>query len=192
VAAGVRRIEAKTGEEARHYLKAQAQRLHELAQLLKAPEAESTERLTQILEDRRKLEREVTDARKRLAMGGGDRAQAIEDIGGVKFFGRMVSGVEMKDLKSLADEAKESVGSGVVAIIGIAADGKAGVVVGVTQDLTERFDAVQLVRIAAEKLGGKGGGGRRDMAQAGGPEGAAAETALAAIGAALRETANAA
>ncbi len=193
VAAGVRRIEAKTGEDARHYLNAQAQRLHELAQLLKAPEGETTERLAQILEDRRRLERDVSDARKKLAMGGGsDRAQAIEEIAGIKFFGRTVSGVEMKDLKSLADEAKESVGSGVVAIVGVAADGKAGVVVAVTKDLTDRFDAVQLVRIAAEKLGGKGGGGRCDMAQAGGPDGAAAQSALAAVGAALRETVNAA
>jgi alanyl-tRNA synthetase len=192
VAAGVRRIEAKTGEDARHYLNAQAERLHELAQLLKAPEAETTERLTQILEDRRRLERDVSDARKKLAMGGSDRAQSIEEIAGIKFFGRTVSGVEMKDLKSLADEAKASVGSGIVAIVGVGADGKAGVVVAVTQDLSNRFDAVALVRIAAEKLGGKGGGGRRDMAQAGGPDGAAAASALAAVGEALRETASAA
>ncbi|HTJ02657.1 MAG TPA: alanine--tRNA ligase [Methylovirgula sp.] len=191
VAAGVRRIEAKTGTEARHYLNAQAERLHELAQLLKAPEAETAERLTQILEDRRKLERDVSDARKKLAMGGGsEAAQAIEDIGGIKFLGRAVSGIEMKDLKSLADEAKESVGSGVVAIVGVGADGKAGVVVGVTDDLTPRFDAVALVRAASAKLGGKGGGGRRDMAQAGGPDGAAAQAALAAISDALRETAS--
>jgi alanyl-tRNA synthetase len=193
VAAGVRRIEAKTGEEARHYLKARADQLHEVAQLLRAPEGEATERLAQILEDRRRLERDVTDARKKLAMGGGGaREQSVEDIGGIKFFGRTVSGIEMKDLKSLADEAKESVGSGVVAIIGVGEDGKAGVVVGVTDDLTPRFDAVALVRAASEKLGGKGGGGRRDMAQAGGPNGAAAQSALDAVGKALRETASAA
>ena len=98
----------------------------------------------------------------------------------------------MKDLKSLADEAKQSVGSGVVAIVGVAADGKAGVVVGVTEDLTGRFDAVVLARLASAKLGGKGGGGRRDLAQAGGPDGAGAQAALAAIAAALREPANAA
>jgi len=193
VAAGVRRIEAKTGEEARHYLKARADQLHEVAQLLRAPEGEATERLAQILEDRRRLERDVTDARKKLAMGGGgEREQSVEDIGGIKFFGRTVSGVEMKDLKSLADEAKESVGSGVVAIVGVGEDGKAGVVVGVTDDLTPRFDAVALVRAASEKLGGKGGGGRRDMAQAGGPDGAAAQSALDAVGKALRETVSAA
>jgi alanyl-tRNA synthetase len=98
----------------------------------------------------------------------------------------------MNDLKSLADEAKLSVGSGVVAIVGVDSDGKAGIVVGVTPDLTQRFDAVQLVRPAAAKLGGKGGGGRRDMAQAGGPHGAAADAALAAVGEVLRETESAA
>jgi len=94
-------------------------------------------------------------------------------------------------LKSLADEAKQSLGSGVVAIVGIGADGKAGIVIGVTDDLTARFDAVALARAASAKLGGKGGGGRRDMAQAGGPDGAAAEAALAAVAAALREPAGA-
>jgi len=192
VAAGVRRIEAKTGDEARHHLNAQAHRLQELAHLLKAPEEEAGERLAHILEERRKLERELTEARKRLAMGGGATAPAVEEIGGVKFLGKQVSGVEMKGLKSLADEAKQSVGSGVVAIVGIGADGKAGVVVGVTEDLVGRFDAVALARIAAAKLGGRGGGGRRDMAQAGGPDGAGAPAALAAIAAALRETADAA
>jgi alanyl-tRNA synthetase len=104
----------------------------------------------------------------------------------------MVSGIALKDLKSLVDDAKQTVGSGVVAIVGVDDEGKAGIVVGVTSDLTERFDAVQLVRPAALKLGGKGGGGRRDMAQAGGPHGAGAEAALAAVGDALRETESAA
>src|SRR3712207_7667279 len=98
---------------------------------------------------------------------------------------RAVSGVEMKDLKTLADEGKKRLGSGVVAIIGVADDGKAGIVVGVTEDLTDKVDAVSLVRVGSEKLGGKGGGGRRDMAQAGGPDGTQAEAALAAIEAAL-------
>jgi len=190
VAAGVRRIEAKTADAARHHLNAQAHRLHELALLLKTPEDEAGARLQSLIEDRRKLERELADARKKLAMGGGGAATpAGEEIGGITYLGRAVTGVEMKDLKSLADEAKASLGSGIAAIVGIGPDGKAGVVVGVTTDLTERFDAVALVRIAAEKLGGKGGGGRRDMAQAGGPDGAKAEAALAAIGEALRERA---
>ena len=105
----------------------------------------------------------------------------MRDIGGVKLFARAVTGIEMKDLKSLADEAKAKVGSGIVAIVGVAPDGKAGVVVGVTADLVGRFNAVDFVRIAAERLGGKGGGGRPDMAQAGGPDGAHADAALTAI-----------
>ncbi|MFZ0558681.1 MAG: alanine--tRNA ligase, partial [Methylovirgula sp.] len=163
VAAGVRRIEAKTRDAARHYLNAKARRLQELTQALKAPEDDAAERLAHILEERRKLEHDLAEARKRLAMGGA-AAAAVEEIGGVKFLGKEVSGVETKDLKSLADEGKRSLGSGVVAIIGVGSDGKAGVVVGVTEDLTARFDAVALARLAAAKLGGKGGGGRRDLA----------------------------
>jgi alanyl-tRNA synthetase len=190
VAAGVRRIEAKTATEARHYLNEQAHRLHDVAALLKAPEDELGQRVANLLDERRKLERELSEARRKLAMGGGEAgAPAAEEIDGVKFLRRSVSGIDMKDLKPLADEAKQSVGSGVVAIVGIAPDGKAGVVVGVTPDLTQRFDAVALVQAAAAALGGKGGGGRRDLAQAGGPNGAAAEAALDAVGQALREKA---
>ncbi|HEY1736542.1 MAG TPA: alanine--tRNA ligase [Methylovirgula sp.] len=192
VAAGVRRIEAKTGLAARHHLNSQAQRFQEMAHLLKAPEDEAGARLVHVLDERRKLERELSDTRKRLAMSGGAAEAPIEDVGGIKFFRKEVSGVEMKDLKSLADEAKQSLGSGVVAIVGIDAEGKAGVVVGVTDDLTPRFDAVTLVREAAAKLGGKGGGGRRDLAQAGGPDGGSAQAALAAIAAALQQTKDAA
>ncbi|HYP57916.1 MAG TPA: alanine--tRNA ligase [Beijerinckia sp.] len=191
VAAGVRRVEAKTGMAARRHLNAQAHLLHDVAALLKAPEEDAAKRLANLIDERRKLERELSEARKKLAMGGaGDRStEAIQEIDGIKFFGRAVAGIEMKDLKSLADEAKQNVGSGVVAIVGVGPDGKAGVVVGVTTDLTERFDAVALVRAASTKLGGKGGGGRRDMAQAGGPDGEAAEAAIAAVSEALRETA---
>ena len=121
--------------------------------------------------------------------GGGGDAPAFAEIGGVKYLGKAVSGVEMKDLKALADEAKQTIGSGIVAIVGVAADGKAGVVVGVTEDLTSRFDAVALVRAAATELGGKGGGGRRDMAQAGGPDGDAAQKAIDAVGALLEREA---
>ncbi len=137
---------------------------------------EAVDRLATVLEERRRLERELAEARKKLAMGGGAAgADPVREIAGVRFIGRAVTGVEMKDLKGLADEAKKQVGSGVVAIIGVAEDGKAGVVVGVTEDMTARFDAVALVRAASEALGGKGGGGRRDMAQAGGPDGARAK-----------------
>ena len=143
-------------------------------------------RLTALIEDRRRLERELADARRKLAMGGGAaEGDPVRDVAGVRLMARAVSGIEMRDLKSLADEGKKRLGSGVVAIVGVAPDGKAGIVVGVTEDLTTRLDAVSLVRAGAEKLGGKGGGGRRDMAQAGGPDGAGAEAALAAVEAAL-------
>ena len=192
VAAGVRRIEAKTGDAARHHLNARAGRLDELAHLLKTPEDDAVQRLASLLDERRKLERELGEARKKLAMGGSGAAPAaaVAEVDGVKYFARAVSGIEMKDLKSLADEAKQAVGSGVVAIVGTGADGKAGVVVGVTKDLTDRFDAVRLVRLAAEQLGGKGGGGRSDLAQAGGPDAGGAEAALAAVREALRDGPN--
>jgi alanyl-tRNA synthetase len=186
VAAGVRRIEAKTGSAARRHLKTEADRSHALAALLKATPEEATEKLQALVDDRRKLERELADARKRLAMGGGAKAgTGITEIGGIRYFARAVTGVEMKDLKSLADEAKAGLGSGVVAIVGVGDDGKAGVVVAVTADLVSRFNAIDLVKLGAAKLGGKGGGGRPDMAQAGGPDGAQAEAALAAITEAL-------
>jgi alanyl-tRNA synthetase len=121
-------------------------------------------------------------------MGGGAAAGAdtgVREVGSVRFLGRAVQGLQPKDLKGLVDDGKKVVGSGVVAIIGVTDEGKAGIVVGVTDDLTGRFNAVDLVRHGAEALGGKGGGGRPDMAQAGGPDGAKAEAALAAIEAAL-------
>ncbi|VVB43766.1 alanyl-tRNA synthetase [Beijerinckiaceae bacterium RH AL1] len=190
VASGVRRVEAKTGAAARHHLNARAEKLDALTGLLKTPEDEAAKRLASLLDERKKLDRELSDARKKLAMGGGGTdAPAFAEIGGVKYLGKAVSGVEMKDLKALADEAKQTIGSGIVAIVGVAADGKAGVVVGVTEDLTARFDAVALVRAAAAELGGKGGGGRRDMAQAGGPDGAASQKAIDAIGAMLEREA---
>ena len=183
VAAGVRRIEAKTADSARHHLNAEAHRLRDLAGLLKTSAEEAPDRLTSLIEERRKLERDLAETRKKLAMGVSATGSAgpIVEVAGVKFFRLAVSGVEMKDLKSLADEGKAKVGSGVVAIANTAADGKAGLVVAVTGDLTARFNAVDLVRIGAEQLGGKGGGGRPDMAQAGGPDGSKTEAALAAI-----------
>ena len=182
VAAGVQRIEAKTGAAARRHLNAEARVLHDLSSLLRAPVEDAAERLSVLLEERKKLERELAEARRKLAMGGGATAeQPVREIAGIKLFSRAISGVEMKDLKSLADEAKQAIGSGVVAIVGVAEDGRAGVVVGVTPDLTKKFNAVDFVRLASEKLGGKGGGGRPDMAQAGGPDGGAADQALAAI-----------
>ncbi|GEO98972.1 alanine--tRNA ligase [Methylobacterium haplocladii] len=190
VGAGVRRIEAMTGHGARRHRADESRTLSQLAGLLKAPVADVTDRIAALVEDRRRLERELTDARKKLAMSGGGNAAGGSDdgtreIAGVKVMARVVEGVEMRDLKSLADEGKTRLGSGIVAIVGVAADGKAGLVVGVTEDLAERYDAVALVRAGAGHLGGKGGGGRRDMAQAGGPDGAGANAALEAIVAAL-------
>jgi alanyl-tRNA synthetase len=140
------------------------------------------------MDERRKLERELSEAKKRLAMGGGgkaDVADGVRVIGEVKLMARAVEGIEIKDLKGLADEGKKQLGSGIVALVTTSKDGKASIVVGVTPDLTARFSAVDLVRKASEALGGKGGGGKPDMAQAGGPDGSKAEAALAAVAAAI-------
>jgi alanyl-tRNA synthetase len=189
VASGVRRLEALTGRSARKAINKQVQVVKLAAAELKAPLEEMPARIAALLDERRKLERELSDARKKLAMGGGGKAAGeasdLRSVGDVKLLARAVSGIELKDLRSLADEGKKQVGSGVVAIVGLSADGKAGIVVAVTDDLTKRFNAVELVRKGAEVLGGKGGGGRPDMAQAGGPDGSQAEAALKAIEAAL-------
>jgi alanyl-tRNA synthetase len=188
VAAGVRRIEARTRDAARKGLNEEAHALAKIAADLRAPVSEAGERLAALIEERGKLQRELSEARRKLAMGGGGAASgaAVREVDGVKLYARAVSGVEMKDLKSMADEAKQSIGSGIVAIVALSEDGKASVVVAVTPDLVARHSAVDLVRIASATLGGKGGGGRPDMAQAGGPDGAKAEAALAAIEEALR------
>jgi len=192
VASGVRRIEALTGNNARHAVNATIHTAKAAAAELKTTLDDLPARVAALIEERKKLERDLSDARKKLAMGGGAAAGSgagaasdIRTIGDVKFLGRAVQGIEMKDLKSLADDGKKQIGSGVVAIINVGEDGKAGAVVGVTADLTSRFSAVDLVKIASEALGGKGGGGRPDMAQAGGPDGAKADAALKAIEAAM-------
>lgn len=187
VASGVRRIEALTGNYARKHANETMALAKTAANELRTSLDDVPARIAALMEERKKLEREVSDARKKLAMGGGaaagsnGAAAGVREVGDVKLMARAVEGIEMKDLKSLADDGKKQIGSGVVAIVGVTEDGKAGVVVGVTQDLTTRFNAVNLVRIASEALGGKGGGGRPDMAQAGGPDGAKAAAALAAI-----------
>ncbi|MFG1362854.1 alanine--tRNA ligase [Xanthobacter versatilis] len=187
VASGVRRIEALTADAARRHLNAAYAALAGTAAVLKAPVAEVEARVATLVEERRRLERELAEARKKLAMGGGGEASgdAVRTVGDIKLLARRVEGIEIKDLKGLVDEGKKQIGSGVVAIVGVTSDGKAGIVVGVTADLTARFDAVALVRVGSEALGGKGGGGRPDMAQAGGPDGAKAEAALDAIAAAM-------
>ena len=188
VAAGVRRIEAMSGDAARRHLAGESRKLRELAALIKAPVSEIDVRLSALLDEKKRLERDLAEAKKRLAMGGGASKGAedgVRKIGDVKLLARAVDGIEIKDLKSLADEGKRQVGSGIVAIVGVTGEGKAGLVVGVTDDLTKRFSAVELVRRGAEALGGKGGGGRPDMAQAGGPDGSKADAALEAIAAAI-------
>jgi alanyl-tRNA synthetase len=185
VAAGVRRIEALTGRHARKHANDTMALAKTAANELRTTIEDVPARIASLMEERKKLERELSDARKKLAMGGGGAANGaaagVREVGNVKLMARAVEGIEMKDLKSLADDGKKQLGSGVVAIVGVTGDGKAGVVVGVTPDLTARYNAVDLVRVASEALGGKGGGGRPDMAQAGGPDGAKADEALSAI-----------
>ncbi|MBX4909659.1 MULTISPECIES: alanine--tRNA ligase [Rhizobium] len=187
VGAGVRRIEAVTGESAREYLAEQDDRVKTLAASLKVQPSEVLSRVEALMDERRKLEKELADAKRKLAMGGGQggSADAVREVAGVKFLGKAVAGVDPKDLKGLADDGKASIGSGIVTLIGVSEDGKASAVVAVTPDLVERFSAVDLVRVASAALGGKGGGGRPDMAQAGGPNGAKADEALEAVAAAL-------
>jgi alanyl-tRNA synthetase len=187
VGSGVRRLEAVTAEGARAYLAEQDERVKTLASTLKVQPGEVVSRVEALMDERKKLEKELADARRKLAMGGaqGTPADEIKDIGGIKFLGKAIAGIDAKDLKGLVDEAKTGLGSGVVLLIGIGADDKASAVVGVTSDLTARFNAVDLVRAASIALGGKGGGGRPDMAQAGGPDGSKAGEAIDAVSAVL-------
>jgi alanyl-tRNA synthetase len=186
VASGVRRIEALTGRHARRHANDTMALAKTAALELRTTLEDVPARIAALMEERKKLERDLSDARKKLAMGGGTSvgngaAAGVREVGNVKLLARAVEGVETKDLKSMVDDGKKQIGSGVVAIVGVTEDGKAGIVVGVTSDLTSRFSAVDLVKIASATLGGKGGGGRPDMAQAGGPDGAKASAALFAI-----------
>jgi alanyl-tRNA synthetase len=188
VASGVRRVEALTGRSARANANHLAALAKATASELRVPIDEAPARVAALLDERKRLERELSEAKKKLAMGGGGKAEGADGmraVGDIKLMARTVEGIDLKDLRSLADEGKKAVGSGVVAIVGVTEDGKAGIVVGVTNDLVARFNAVDLVRKGAEALGGKGGGGRPDMAQAGGPDGSKAGAALAAVEAAL-------
>ncbi|HEX3862224.1 MAG TPA: alanine--tRNA ligase [Stellaceae bacterium] len=196
VASGVRRIEALTGAAAEAYLAAEEDLLRHSAAALRTSPTELPARLARLVEDHRRLERELADARRALAVGGGQTiagsgaAHAAPPtgmrIGDIAFDGRLVDDVPGRELRSLADDLKRRIGSGVVAVVS-RAEGKAAIVVGVTADLISRFNAVELVRAGAELLGGKGGGGRADMAQAGGPDAMRAEAALAAVEQALRK-----
>ncbi|MBY0422955.1 MAG: alanine--tRNA ligase, partial [Parvularculaceae bacterium] len=190
VAAGVRRIEALTGEAARAHYEEQTRAARAAADALRTSPAELEARVEALLAERKKLEKDLADAKRALALGGGASRAAAADAdapgsrNGVLFFGRVLEGVPAQDLWSLVDQAKSRMGSGVAAFIGVN-DGKAALAVGVTDDLAARFSAVDLVRRGAEAVGGQGGGGRADMAQAGGPDGARAGEALAAIRGAL-------
>ncbi len=177
VAAGVRRIEALTGAAAEAYLKEHGEYLHAAAARLKTTPAELPARIEALIEQRKKLEREIAELRHRLATGGGAE---VREAGGIKLAARRLDGTPPKELRGLADTLKKQLGSGVVALVTVT-DGKAALVVGVTDDLTDRLSAVELVRVGAEALGGTGGGGRPDMAQAGGPDGDKADAALDAI-----------
>ncbi|WP_409360656.1 alanine--tRNA ligase [Bartonella heixiaziensis] len=184
VAAGVRRIEALTGTAARLHLNRQDERIHEIADLLKTSSADVEERVRILLDDRRKLDKELNDARKKIALNGGSMKNGQEDItviNGISFMGRVVRNISPRDLKAFVDSGKKQIGSGVVVFICVSEDGKGSAAVGVTDDLTNKLNAVDLVRIVSGVLGGQGGGGRPDMAQAGGPEGNKADEALAAL-----------
>jgi alanyl-tRNA synthetase len=186
VAAGVRRIEALTGHAARAHLAAQDAALRHAAEILRVAPAEVPARVSHLLEERKKLERELTEAKKKIALGISGNGEASADgpvrtVGAVTMFARTVHGIQPKDLRGLVDDGKRQIKSGIVAIVGVTDEGKAGIVVGVTDDLTAKYNAVDLVKAGAVALGGQGGGGRPDMAQAGGPDGASAEAALNAI-----------
>ena len=185
VSSGVRRIEAMTGEAARQWLKARDTTVRIIADALKTTPEEAGARVQALAEERRRLEKELADAKRELALSGSSKAQsADEEIGGVAFAGQVLDGLNPRELRPLLDETKARLGSGVAAICAVN-DGKAAFAVAVTDDLTDRYDAVALVREGVAALGGKGGGGRPDMAQGGGPDGAAAQQALDAVRQAL-------
>ena len=191
VSSGVRRIEALAGAAAERHVRHQADLLAEAAAAMKVRPEDLPSRLQALVDGQRRIERELSEARKALALAGGGgaagataAADEVREFGGIRMIGRVLNGVPGKDLKGMADEFKKKLGSGVVALIGIE-DGKASAVVGVTDDLAKKYSAVDLVKAGVAALGGKGGGGRPDMAQGGGPDAAKAAEALKAIETAL-------
>ncbi len=183
LSSGIRRIEAVIGANALNYLNAQDNTLQGTAALLKTATSDVKERVKTLMDEKKKLEKEVADLRKAVALGGGAGGGAnddVKEINGVKFTGRVLDGFPAKDLKPMADDLKAQLGSGVIVLVATN-DGKASIVVGVTEDLTSEISAVDLVRVGSEALGGKGGGGRPDMAQAGGPNASDAPQAVSAI-----------
>ena len=190
VSSGVRRLEALTGEAARQWLTTREAQLREAAALLKASPDEVPARVSALVEDRKRLERELADAKKALATSGGAKTEAAgpEQVGGHAFLGQIVEGLDPKDLRAAVDTMKQRVGSGIAALVAVN-DGRASVAVGVTDDLAKQLSAVDLVKAAVAALGGQGGGGRPDMAQGGGPDGSKAEQALSAVRNALEKVA---
>ena len=188
VSSGVRRVEALTGEAARAYLVGRDERLREAAATLKTTPDEVPARVAALLDERRRLERELAEAKKALAMGGGAGGPAgPEQVGGVAFIGQVLDGFDAKGLRSAVDDAKQRLGGSGVAVMVAVNDGRASIAVGVTDDLVGRITAVDLLRKAVVVLGGQGGGGRPDMAQGGGPDGSKAADAVDAIRGALAE-----
>jgi alanyl-tRNA synthetase len=191
VSSGVRRIEALTGEAARKWLSERETKLREAAATLKSAPDEVPSRIAALVEERRRLERELADAKKQLSMGGGSaktESPAPEEVNGHKFLGQVVEGFDPKGLRAAVDDMKKRLGSGIGALIAVN-EGRASVAVGVTDDLAGQVSAVELVKAAVATLGGQGGGGRPDMAQGGGPDGSKAQEALDAVRDALEKVA---
>ena len=188
VAAGVRRIEAVAGDAAVNYVGDQERYLRNAAARLKVKPQDIAARIDTLLEDRKRLERELAETRRKMAGGGSAGGLTTRDINGVAYAAEVLDGVPAKDLRGMVDEAKKAVGSGVVALVSVV-DGKAALIVGISEDLNGKLDAVELARIGVAALGGKGGGGRPDMAQGGGPDADQAQAAITAIEKAVAETA---
>ena len=185
IAAGVRRVEALTGEAARRHLLDRTGVAEGLAGQFKVPPSEVAARVDALVADRKRLERELAELKRKLALGGGGGgALEIEEIGGVKFIGRVLDGVDGKGLRPVIEDFRKQVGSGVVAVVGVS-DGKAAMAIAVTADLTGRISAADLIRAAVPAMGGQGGGGKPDFAQGGAPDGTKAQAGLDAVRAAL-------
>lgn len=189
VASGVRRIEGLTGAAAEAFVGEEARCLHEAAASLKTAPSDLVTRIETLIEERKRLERELQDARRNLARGGGtaEKGEDVRDVAGCKYVARMLKGVPAKELRPMADDLKKQVGSGIVAIVSLDEEGKISLVVGVTKDLTDRLNAVDLVKAGSSAMGGKGGGGRADMAQGGGTDPKKGAAALEAIAKAVAE-----
>jgi alanyl-tRNA synthetase len=185
IAAGVRRVEALTGEAARRFLLDRAGVAEGLAAQFKVPPAEVPGRVEALIADRKRLEKELADAKRKLALaGGGGAAASEEDINGVKFIGRVLDGVDGKGLRPVIEDFRKQIGSGVVCVVGVA-DGKAAIAIAVSPDLIARFSASDLIKRAVPAMGGQGGGGKPDFAQGGAPDGALADAGVQAVREAL-------